>query len=109
MYVLGFSGAYLDPHFILTRKPARKSCIHNIPKFPPRICVSRLNLEKREAKRCQAWHSGERIADVPHLPHHRQMDAIFSSVVACAYSIMVQAMTCSLSSFWSLPSFPRAC
>jgi hypothetical protein len=32
MYVLGFSGAYLCPHFKLTRKPARKSCIHNIPK-----------------------------------------------------------------------------
>lgn len=47
MYVLGFSGAYLCPHFKLTRKPARKSCIHNIPKFPPRICVSRLNRAKK--------------------------------------------------------------
>jgi len=29
---------------------------------------------------------------------HPQMDAIFSPVVAAAYSIIVQAMTCSLSS-----------
>ncbi len=36
------SEPYLCPHFKLTRKPARKSCIHTIPKFPPRICVSRL-------------------------------------------------------------------
>ncbi len=57
-------------------------------------------MEKRAAKRCQAWNSGERIADVPHPPHHWQMDAIFSPVVACAYSIMVQAMTCSLSSLF---------
>jgi hypothetical protein len=31
---------------------------------------------------------------------HPQMDAIFSPVVACAYSIIVQAMTCSLSSLF---------
>src|SRR5580700_5370936 len=52
------------------------------------------------ALRCQAWNSGERIADVPHPPYHWQMDAIFSPVVAAAYSIMVQAMTCTLSSLW---------
>ncbi len=66
------------------------------------------DMEKRAAKRCQAWNSGERIADVPHPPYHWQMDAIFSPVVAAAYSIIVQAMTCSLYSLWSLPSFPRA-
>jgi hypothetical protein len=58
------------------------------------------DMEKRAAKRCQAWNSGERIADVPHPPHHWQMDAIFPPVVACAYSIIVQAMTCSLSSLF---------
>jgi hypothetical protein len=58
------------------------------------------DMEKRAAKRCQAWNSGERIADVPHPPHHWQMDAIFSPVAACAYSIIVQAMTCSLSSLF---------
>jgi hypothetical protein len=58
------------------------------------------NMEKRAAKRCQAWNSGERIADVPHPPHHWQMDVIFSPVVAAAYSIIVQAMTCSLSSLF---------
>jgi len=26
-------------------------------------------MEKRAAKRCQAWNCGERIADVPHSPH----------------------------------------
>src|SRR5258708_24171280 len=55
------------------------------------------DMEKRAAKRCQAWNSGERIADVPHPPYHWQMDAIFSPVVAAAYSIIVQAMTCALS------------
>ena len=39
-------------------------------------------MEKRAAKRCLAGNSGERIADVPHPPHHWQMDAIFSPVVA---------------------------
>jgi len=58
------------------------------------------DMEKRAAKRCQAWNSGERIADVPHPPYHWQMDAIFSPVVATAYSIIVQAMTCSLSSLF---------
>ena len=57
-------------------------------------------MEKRAAKRCQAWNSGERIADVPHPPHQWQMDAIFSPAAACAYSIIVQAMTCSLSSLF---------
>ena len=60
-------------------------------------------MEKRAAKRCQAWNSGERIADVPHPPHHWQMDAIFSPIAASAYSIIVQAMTCSLSSLASRP------
>jgi len=58
------------------------------------------DLEKRAAKRCQAWNCGERIADVPHPPHHWQMDAIFSPVAPHAYSISVQAMTCSLSSLF---------
>jgi hypothetical protein len=58
------------------------------------------DMEKRAAKRCQAWNSGERIAAVPHPPNHWQMDAIFSPVAAAAYSIMVQAMTCSLSSLF---------
>ncbi len=58
------------------------------------------DMEKRAAKRCQAWNSGERIADVPHPPHHWQMDAIFYPVAASAYSIIVQAMTCSLSSLF---------
>jgi hypothetical protein len=31
---------------------------------------------------------------------HPQMDAIFPPVVACAYSIIVQAMTCSLYSLF---------
>jgi hypothetical protein len=31
---------------------------------------------------------------------HPQMDAIFSPVVAAAYSIIVQAMTCALSSLF---------
>ena len=57
-------------------------------------------MEKRAAKRCQAWNSGERVAAVPHPPRHWQMDAIFSPLVACAYSIIVQAMTCSLSSLF---------
>ena len=57
-------------------------------------------MEKRAAKRCQAWNSGERIADVPHPPHHWQIDAIFSPVAASAYSIIVQAITCSLSSLF---------
>jgi hypothetical protein len=57
-------------------------------------------MEKRAAKRCQAWNSGERIADVPHPPHHWRMDVIFSPAVAAAYSISVQAMTCSLSSLF---------
>ena len=57
------------------------------------------DMEKRAAKRCQAWNSGERIADVPHPPHHWQMDAIFSPVVAAAYSIIVQAMTALSSLF----------
>src|SRR5437588_2772518 len=51
------------------------------------------DMEKRAAKRCQAWNSGERIADVPHPPHHWQMDVIFSPAAASAYSIIVQAMT----------------
>ncbi|WP_201374194.1 hypothetical protein [Ktedonobacter robiniae] len=46
-------------------------------------------MEKRAAKRCQAWNFGERIADVPHLPHAPQMDAIFSPVAASASSIIV--------------------
>src|SRR6266568_1506669 len=54
--------------------------------------------EARAAKRCQAWNSGERIADVPHPPHHWQMDVIFSPAAASAYSIIVQAMACSHSS-----------
>jgi len=58
------------------------------------------DLEKRAAKRCQAWNCGERIADVPHPLHHWQMDAIFSPVAPHAYSIIVQAMTCSLSSLF---------
>ena len=58
------------------------------------------DMEKRAAERCQAWNSGERIADVPHPPCHWQMDAIFSPVVAAAYSIIVQAMTCSLFSLF---------
>jgi hypothetical protein len=58
------------------------------------------DMEKRAAKRCQAWNSGERIADVPHPPHHWQMDVIFSSAAASAYSIIVQVMTCSLSSLF---------
>ncbi len=49
--------------------------------------------------------SGE---EVPHPPHHWWMDAIFPPVVACAYSIIVQAMTCSLFPL-SAPSFPHAC
>jgi len=57
-------------------------------------------MEKRAAKRCQAWNSGERIADVPHPPHHWQMDAIFSLSWRAARAIMVQAMTCSLSSLF---------
>ncbi len=61
---------------------------------------AKVDMEKRAAKRCQAWNSGERIADVPHPPYHWQMDAIFSPVVAAAYSIIVQAMTCSLSSLF---------
>jgi hypothetical protein len=47
------------------------------------------------SKRCQAWNSGERIADVPHPPHYWQMDAIFFPVATSAYS----AMICVLSSF----------
>ena len=58
------------------------------------------DLEKRAAKRCQAWNCGERIADVPHPLHHWQMDAIFSPVAPHAYSIIMQAMTCSLSSLF---------
>jgi hypothetical protein len=58
------------------------------------------DMEKRAAKRCQAWICGERIADVPHPPHHWQMDVIFSPAVAATYSIIVQAMTCSLSSLF---------
>src|SRR5260370_26108515 len=57
-------------------------------------------MEKRAAKRCQAWNSGERIADVPHPPHQWQMDVIFSLAAVSAYSIIVQAMTCSLSSLF---------
>ena len=52
------------------------------------------------AKRCQAWNSGERIAAVPHPPHHWQRDAIFSPVAAAAYSISVRAMICTLSSLF---------
>ena len=36
----------------------------------------------------------------PDRPPHWQMDAIFSPATAAAYSIMVQAMTCSLSSLF---------
>ena len=57
-------------------------------------------MEKRAAKRCQAWNSGERIADVPHPHTTRRMDAIFSPVAAAAYSIIVHAMTCSLFSLF---------
>ena len=66
-------------------------------------------MEKRAAKRCQAWNSGERIADVPHPPYHWQMDAIFSPVVAAAYSIIVQAMSLFSLLPLSAPSFPCAC
>ena len=58
------------------------------------------DMEKRAAKRCQAWNSGERRVPFPDRPRHWQMDAIFSPVAACAYSIIVQAMTCSLSSLF---------
>jgi hypothetical protein len=58
------------------------------------------DMENRAAKRCQAWNSGERIADVPHPPYHWQIDAIFSPVMVATYSIIVQAMTCSLSSLF---------
>jgi len=57
-------------------------------------------MEKHAAKRCQAWNSGERIAAVPIHHTHPQLDAIFSPVAAAAYSIIVQAMTCSLSSLF---------
>jgi hypothetical protein len=57
-------------------------------------------MEKRAAKRCQVWNCGERIAHVPHPPHNSQVDAIFSPVAAAAYSIIVQAMSCSLSSLF---------
>jgi hypothetical protein len=39
---------------------------------------AKVRMEKHAAKRCQVWNSGERIADVPHSPHHWQMEAIFS-------------------------------
>jgi len=61
---------------------------------------AKVDMEKRAAKRCQAWNSGERRASVPHPPHHWQMDVIFSPAAASAYSIIVQAMTCSLSSLF---------
>jgi hypothetical protein len=60
-------------------------------------------MERRAAKRCQAWNSSERIADVPHPAHHWQMGAIFSPVAAAASSAdatIVRAMTCSLSSLF---------
>ena len=61
-------------------------------------------MEKRAAKRCQAWNSGERIADVSHLLYHWQVDAVFSPVMAAAYALIVQALICSLLSL-SAPSF----
>jgi hypothetical protein len=39
-------------------------------------------MEKRAAKRCQDWNIGERIANVPHPPHHWQVDAIFFPIAA---------------------------
>jgi hypothetical protein len=61
---------------------------------------AKVDMEKRAAKRCQAWNGGSRRTDVPHPLYYWQMDAIFSPVVAAAYSLMVQAMTCSLSSLF---------
>jgi hypothetical protein len=61
---------------------------------------AKVDMEKRAAKRCQAWNSGESIAAVPIQHTHPQMDAIFSPVAAAAYSIIVQAMTCALSSLF---------
>ncbi len=46
------------------------------------------DMEKRAAKRCQAWNPGERIADVTHPPYPSQMDAIFPPAVAAAYAII---------------------
>jgi hypothetical protein len=42
-------------------------------------------MEKHAAQRCQAWHCGERIANVPHPPHHWPMDATFSPVAALVF------------------------
>jgi hypothetical protein len=53
-------------------------------------------MEECAARRCQAWNSGERIADVVHPSHHWQMDAIFSPVAASAHAIIVQTMNRSL-------------
>jgi len=58
-------------------------------------------MEKRAANRCQAWISGECIADFPHPLHLRQMDAAFCPVAQSRFDPAVQAMTCSL----SIPSF----
>jgi len=52
-------------------------------------------MEKRAANRCQAWISGERIADFPHPPHPWHTYAVFCPVEK-ACSTIVQAMTCSL-------------
>jgi len=70
----------------------------------PQACDgAKVDMERRAAKRCQAWNSSERIADVPHPPHHWPMGAIFSPVAASASSAdatIVRAMTCSLSSLF---------
>ena len=58
------------------------------------------DMEKRAAQWCQAWDFGERSAEIPHPPSSWRMDAIFFPVVASANSIIVQAMTCSLSSLF---------
>jgi hypothetical protein len=63
----------------------------------------KVDVERRAASRCQAWDFGERIADVPDLPDHWRMGAIFSSVAAAASSadaIIARAMACSLSSLF---------
>jgi hypothetical protein len=58
-------------------------------------------MEKRAANRCQAGIKSSHIADVPHPPHPRLMDAVFCPVAQSRFDPAVQVMTCSL----SIPSF----
>src|SRR5207248_1204229 len=61
---------------------------------------AKVDMEKRAAKRCQAWNGGSRRASVPHPPLPLAGGCHLFPVVAAAYSIIVQAMTCSLSSLF---------